>query len=460
MLAGALSPWQLLNVPVDDVMKLRTVALRDACENLGLEATLELLDCVEAERIESLGAVEFYRRHGVPQPVLVTPVSAHYSWSKGAKLIGLGTQQVVRVDVDERMRLDARALNQTLSELAAGQTPVLACVSVYGTTEFGTLDPVHAVVNARRDFQQRGLAFGVHVDAAWGGYLVSLFRKEDGELRGTAEMRQAFKYFPSQEVHDATAALRHVDSITVDPHKLGFIPYPAGAIVYRDREWARLQIEAAPYVFERQDPSVIEPPLVLEDLGKYVLEGSKPGSSAVSVAVAHEVFPLHADGFGRIIAQTVRAAEEFHDRLKELAERLAGVAHVIMPFEPDTNIVCIALNAVGNTDLAAANGLTRRVFDSMRFSPEEPTQMRQFIGSFTSLDNRRMTPEAARRLENDLGLAHGMLDTAEDASVFLLRHTLMNPWLRRDAGGGTNYIGAYLNFLETQLREIVTAEGN
>lgn len=450
---GALSSWRLLNVAVDEVMPLRQLAMRDAYDAGGLDLVKRLKAAIEAERIETLGAVEFYRHHDVKQPVLLVPVSAHYSWEKGAKLIGLGTRQVIKIDVDERMRLDADALNARLDALLEAKTPVLAAVCVYGTTEFGTLDPVHEVVQARARMAALGLAFGVHVDAAWGGYLVSVFRELDGSLRDHDELRSGFHYFPSDEVYQATAALAQTDSITVDPHKLGFIPYPAGALVFRDRAWARLQIQSAPYVFDDRAADLIEPPLDFQALGKYVLEGSKPGASAVSVTVAHQVFPLHREGFGRIIAHTVRHAEEFHDRLRALSERLSGIARIVMPFEPDTNIVCIALNDAKNTDLSRANALTREVFDAMHYSPDEPTQLKAFLGSFTSLDQRRMTPEAAQHLELALGLEAGALHASEDAHVFLLRHTLMNPFLRRPAtDGGLDYIDAYLNFLELELK--------
>ena len=453
-LGGNTSAWKCINVPVDNVMPMRADTFGWMYHTHGKDALLELITAVEESRIEHLGAARFYALHELEQPVLIAPVSAHYSWSKGAKLTGMGRSQIIGVDVDERMRLDVTTLNRTLEKLQNDKIPVLACVSVYGTTEFGTLDPVHEVVKARKAFEQRGLSFGVHVDAAWGGYLVSVFRNEDGSLRSLDGMRKQFKYFPSTEVHQATAALGEGDSIPVDPHKLGFVPYPAGAIVYRQRDWARLQIEAAPYVFDQTQEEGKESPLSLQQLGRYILEGSKPGASAISVAVAHEVFPLHKEGFGRIIAQTVHTTERFHDRLDALAHRLRDVAHILMPFEPDTNVVCIAINAVGNSDLERCNALTRAIFDTMRFDPGSPTQTLELIGSFTSLDHKRLTPDAAHRLEHALGLQENALST-ENAHVFLLRHTLMNPWLLREAEHDLDYVERYLLFLEKQIRDII-----
>ena len=46
-----------------------------------------------------------------------------------------------------------------------------------------------------------------HVDAAWGGYLTTLFRNPDGSLRPIEEVRRDYRHFPQPEVHAAFAAL-------------------------------------------------------------------------------------------------------------------------------------------------------------------------------------------------------------------------------------------------------------
>ena len=73
-----------------------------------------------------------------------------------------------------------------------------------------------------------------HVDAAWGGYLATLFRNEDGSLHTREDVAQSFQHFPSTGVFNAVAALGHSDSVTVDPHKLGYLPYGA-CLLYTSR---------------------------------------------------------------------------------------------------------------------------------------------------------------------------------------------------------------------------------
>src|SRR5690606_25455295 len=108
--------------------------------------------------------------------------------SKGLKMLGLGRAQL-RLLPTRGMRLDADALRETLQRCEREQQPVLMTVAVLGTTEYGTIDPVDAVVTARDEAGARGLGFSVHVDAAWGGYLATLFRNPDGSLRAIDAMR-------------------------------------------------------------------------------------------------------------------------------------------------------------------------------------------------------------------------------------------------------------------------------
>src|SRR3546814_16385013 len=90
------------------------------------------------------------------------------------------------------MRLDAGALEDVLARCERERQPVLMAVAVLGTTEYGTVDPVDAMVDARDRWAAKGLGFSVHVDGAWGGYLATLFRNEDGSLRSIEEVGEGF----------------------------------------------------------------------------------------------------------------------------------------------------------------------------------------------------------------------------------------------------------------------------
>jgi len=436
------STWELVNLSVDEV-----VALRHAL----LTARAELKDAIEDCRIERLGEATFYRRHpALKPPVVLVPTSAHYSWKKGMKVLGLGTAQLRMVSVDGSMRLDADALGEMLDDCAASEQPVLAVVGVLGTTEFGTLDPIDRIVE-HRDRLAGQLGFGVHVDAAWGGYMASLFRAADGTMRTHADVASTFHHFPTPAVYSAFEALGRTDSITVDPHKMGYVPFGAGAFVARNREVARFLTEPAPYVFDAQDELAPITGHDLRALGMFILEGSKPGAAAAAVHANSEVHPLHAGGQGRIVSRTIQNAEFFYDHIAEFAQRLADVAVVHMPFDPDTNLVCLAINPRGNEDLAVMNAFSEQVFEAVNVDGSRPLQLKEFFASRTRIRRAYLSDEVARQMAEPLGLpASAFQDPA--SSLFLLRHTLMSPWL---LGEGEDYVRRYFDYLEGVIRGLL-----
>ena len=403
---------------------------------------------VEAQRIESLGLLAFFQQH--PQlraPQVLAPITAHYSWSKGLKMIGLGRDQL-RLLPTRGMRLDAAALDEALEDCLRRQQPVLAAVAVLGSTEYGTIDPVDAVVDARERFAARGLGFSVHVDAAWGGYLTTLFRNPDGSLRPLHEVQRDFRHFPQPEVHAAFAALARVDSVTVDPHKLGYLPYGAGAFVCRDHRAIALLAESADYVFhggEKRDYAGR-----YRQLGQFIPEGSKSGAMAAAVHVTHRVLPLDHENFGLLPRHTVLAAEAFRERAERFAHDMRGRLHALVPFEPDSNLVCLALNPHGNRDLAQANRFVQRLHDELRSDPGQPLQLKQFFASTTTLRPDVLGPTEMQRILTSLQLdlatlaAHG--DDAGNDRLLILRHTLMNPYLI-DHENGISYIDRYFEHL-------------
>ncbi|MBS0557095.1 MAG: pyridoxal-dependent decarboxylase [Proteobacteria bacterium] len=420
-----------------------TIALLEAWRDwLAAQAPLqraEWIARVEAERIEQRGLAGFFAAHATLRvPRVLAPITAHYSWSKGLKMLGLGRDQLDLLPT-RGMRLDLDALEERLDRCARQREPVLIAVAVLGSTEYGTIDPVDGVLAARERSRTRGLDFAVHVDAAWGGYLATLFREEDGSLRPRADVAAEFSYFPSPAMHAAFAALRATDSITVDPHKLGYLPFGSGAFVCRDHRAMALLAERADYVFHDTAPS--DYMARYRGLGQFIPEGSKSGAAAAGVYVTHRVLPLDHRHFGRLPRATVRAAEAFHDRARRFASEQAGRLHARVPFEPDSNLVCLALNPHGNRSLAAANAFMHRLHDTLRADPQQPLQVKEFFGSVTTLRPDLLGADEASRIFASLGI-----DTAADEPLLILRHTLMNPYLV-DHENGISYIDRYFDFL-------------
>lgn len=411
---------------------------------------------VQGERLEQRGLVGFFAAHPTLKvPKVLAPITAHYSWSKGCKLLGLGRAQLELLP-ERGMRIDVEALDATLDRCLRERQPVLAAVAVMGTTEYGTIDPIDAVVAARERFAARGLGFPVHVDAAWGGYLATLFREVDGSLRPRDAIAAEFTAFPSPGVHAAIAALGDTDSVTVDPHKLGYLPYGTGAFVCRDHRAMALLAEEADYVFHGDAPQ--DYLCRYRSLGQFIPEGSKSGAAVAGVYLTHKVLPLDHAQFGRLPAQTIRAAEACHARALRFADEMAGVVRAVVPFAPDSNLVCFALNPVGNRRVAAANAFVRRLHDELRIDPRRPLQDKQFFGSVTTLRPEALGGTETRRILDALDLDPATLGEQGGDRLVILRHTLMNPYLL-DHENGISYVDRYFDYLAGRVRALATEAG-
>jgi len=91
------------------------------------------------------------------------------------------------------------------------------------------------------------------------------------------------RIFLSNYVNEQLSAVNQCDTITIDPHKSGFCPYPAGALCYKDKRMNTFLQITTNVVYYHGD-------MTLGDIG---LEGSKPGAAAAAVRLANRVFKLN-----------------------------------------------------------------------------------------------------------------------------------------------------------------------
>lgn len=457
-------PARLANLPIASSIAAYEAWQAFLQEETDPDSRARLAAAVHDGRIETMGTHAFFSAHRghCTSPTVLVAETAHYSWTKAMRLLGIGESGLVRVPT-RGMRLDPDALEHTLMASHKIGQDVLCVVGVLGTTEYGTLDPVHEIVAARERWQDKGLGFAIHVDAAWGGYLATLFRGENDRLLSREDIAEHFRYFPSEATYAAFSALRQADSVTVDPHKLGYLPYGVGGgYVCRDHRCMDFVAAGAPYLGRARplEPGETTYHAKFRHLGNYILEGSKPGFAAAAAYVTHRLLPLDAEHFGRLLRHGVQNAESFFDRINALRERIKDEVRVSVPIEPDSNLVCIAFNPVGNDGVAVANAFTARVFEHLRIDRSVPLQARAFFGSSTVLYRRMLQQDDAARILDELGLAGYTFtvspeDPARDADgLLVLRHTLMNPWLQ-DNVNRIDYIAKYCQYLEQLLRSAV-----
>ncbi|TFY82435.1 hypothetical protein EWM64_g1571, partial [Hericium alpestre] len=444
-----LSVWEMLNLKSGTILDIPTRLYHEfGITSSFLESVLSkfIIQSVSKDALERRWEIE-------KTPQIFVANTKHYSWPKAAALAGIGSDNVVNVPVDIYARINVDDLRRLLEDRLKNQQAVYAVVAVMGTTEEGAVDPLSDIIALRDEFLEKGLAFIVHADAAWGGYFSTMVGPE---------LKAPRSYVPRVGLRTETEKqLRHlqnVDSITVDPHKTGYVPYPAGGLCYRDGRMRFLLTWSAPYINAGA-----------ESIGVYGVEGSKPGAA---VWLSHDVIGLNDEGYGSLLGQVSFTCRRFSSHWATMST--PDTDFTVVPFNPlpaelnpdstpekvnaqkqfirdhillqdnfrleqdreamallnelgsDLNINTFACNfrykdGRINTDVNEANYLNKRIYErlSVTSSGEDPHEVPFYITStvFAQADYGECATNFKKRLH---------LEGDED--LFVLRNVVMSPF--------------------------------
>ncbi len=509
-------------VPVGDVDDATLVALRPQ-DTLRLlrqlaQAVRDASGRPEDEVIRQLNAYVAGNRFNVSRqglgpvlaatglrPVMFATAAAHYSIAKACNVLGYGEAALRLVPVNERFQLDATALEAGLEGLAPEEF-VAAVVGVVGTTEEGAVDPIHRIrdIRAARE-RKRNRSFWLHVDAAWGGYFRTLFQglpvphmpnadiatvaaayskaldvtqRFDVDVGvGAPDIRTYETRWGDTETCAAFLAMAEGDSTTVDPHKMGYIPYPAGIIAFRNGLVTEFISQRAQYLGD--DPDGIgafdqsRPPA----FGPHILEGSKPGAAALACWLAHRTIPLTTDGHGKVVRTSLHSAQRFYRLLgahqhlfaRFEAEREGSASPTPFTFlpitEPETNIVCFLARPMqwhqgvmrpACVPLAEINRLNQQIYAAASIPGVRhgPSTTQPFFVSRTRFEEQQYRAASMAPLLTQLGIGQ---EQYQRDGLFVLRSTVMNPWHEEAQRAGVDYLYEFLRFLHGTAADALSA---
>lgn len=207
---------------------------------------------------------------------ILTSGVAHFSVARAAAQLGLGERAVVSVPVHDDHRLDPVALARAAQGIAAAGETLVAVVATAGTTDAGAVDPLTECAGIARE---HGAWF--HVDAAYGGGLL------------LSNVRRSM-----------LAGIELADSASVDLHKFGWQPIPAGLLLTRDPQALAGISRRVAYLSDLDDEAAGYPNL----LGRSLRTTRRPDAVKILAASRHHGL----DGYTRMVescfAQTAHAA--------------------------------------------------------------------------------------------------------------------------------------------------------
>jgi L-2,4-diaminobutyrate decarboxylase len=203
---------------------------------------------------------------------ILTSSVAHFSVARAAAQLGLGERAVVSVPVEADQRLDAAALTRAAQGIAADGDVLVAVVATAGTTDAGAIDPLAKCAGVAREY---GAWF--HVDAAYGGGLL------------LSNLRRPM-----------LAGIELADSASVDLHKFGWQPIPAGLLLTRDPEALEAISRHVAYLSDLDDEAAGYPNL----LGRSLRTTRRPDAVKILAASRHHGL----DGYTRMIESCLTQA--------------------------------------------------------------------------------------------------------------------------------------------------------
>lgn len=259
---------------------------------------------------------------------ILSTKSVHYSIRKCARILGFGGPHMVTIPVavdEEYLERNAGRMQrkeaEELQRFYNGESypfclqpriedfmnefkrikklgaTVDTVVLTTGTTLTGTIECADDFLRMRDELPY----FFLHVDAANGGFA---------------------RLVP--EIRNKMTAVEKADSVVVDPHKLGYVPYPCGAVLFRhENDFKVMQdLNTSPNL-EKVMPTI---------------EGSRPGTSAAAFWIALKT--LGFDGYRELVSQCLQITKQL---AKLLDENGFQVLHTV-----DLNTICFTLKQVNS----------------------------------------------------------------------------------------------------------------
>lgn len=195
----------------------------------------------------NLQAIWIYRNYFMqekgasPEEIaLITSADAHYSSAKASNVLQISFYKVA-VDENDRS-IDRDGVKQVITQAQAEGKKYFIIMANMMTTMFGSVDDISCYTDVLDEFE---VPFKLHVDGAYGGF-----------------------YYPfAKQDNDVNFSNSHVNSVTLDAHKMLQAPYGTGIFLIRKGWMHYANTEEASYV-EGQD---------------FTLIGSRSGANAIAI---------------------------------------------------------------------------------------------------------------------------------------------------------------------------------
>jgi L-2,4-diaminobutyrate decarboxylase len=249
---------------------------------------------------------------------------AHYCIDRAARIMGMGTEGIIKVPVNERLQIRTDLLEQYYQNATDKGLKVIAVIGSACSTSSGSYDDLEAIATFAQKHQ-----LWFHADGAHGGAVV----------------------FSDRYKH-LVKGLNQADSVVIDWHKMLMAPALTTALVFkRDDDAFKTFQQKAQYLWANQHSKD------WFNSGKRTFECTKLMMSvkvyAILKAHGEQIFTDNVEylyDLGRTFATLIKARPDF-----ELA------------LEPESNIVCFRLKATSGSANELNANIRKRLLEEGKF---------------------------------------------------------------------------------------------
>lgn len=242
---------------------------------------------------------------------------AHASIEKAVRIAGIGSNNLVKIPVNNHLEMEADALLSAIhDDLDNGFTPtcIVAALGTTGTCAFDPLEQIGEIARENRIW--------LHIDAAYAGSAMIL-----------------------PEFRNKVQGLEHADSFVFNPHKWLFVNFDCSALFIRDTKQFQSAFRLVPeYLQSDADDEV-------EDMSNF---GIQLGRRFRALKLWWVIRYYGTKGLQKILREHIRYAIWFEERVKA-----SEIFELSIPRR--LTVVCFRLKIQGNDASRDADILTREL---------------------------------------------------------------------------------------------------
>ena len=283
--------------------------------------TLANLTCLLTARAQLKDRHIWTEGMGDKKLALMVSEQAHYCVDRAARIMGLGSEGIIKVPVNGKYQMDVQALENCFQGAVEKGIEVFAIVGSACTTSTGSYDDLKALSAFAKE---KNIWF--HVDGAHGGAVVF-----------------------SEKYRDIVEGMEQADSVIVDCHKMMMTPSVTTAVVYKEVQHSFTTLsQNANYLFEKnQDKEWY-------NMAKRTFECTKLMMGVKFYAIIQAHGKQAIDAF----------VTTLHDNARAFADLVDKHAELELACYPESNIVCYRL-VKPDHDLNSLNDLNARIRRNM-----------------------------------------------------------------------------------------------